>query len=45
MFWGSAQASNKSMEDELTGRQMEVLAKMKFMREEHASRNKVKELK
>ena len=35
-----AQASNKVMEDELTGKQMEVLAKMQFMREEHARRNK-----
>ena len=37
---GSEQANNKVMEDELTGKQMEVLAKMQFMREEHAHRNK-----
>ena len=34
------QATNKAMEDELTGKQMEVLAKMQFMREEHSRRNK-----
>ena len=37
---GSEQANNKVMENELTGKQMEVLAKMQFMREEHARRNK-----
>ena len=37
---GYDQANNKAMEDELTGKQMEVLAKMQFMREEHARRNK-----
>ena len=39
-FVGYNQANNKAMEDELTGKQMEVLAKMQFMREEHARRNK-----